>query len=78
MVCSLFYMLSKYMYMLCSAHNLEMNKMLYSWFVNMFLVCVCVCVFYIGDISLSLWDENRTLCEEHPVHSCGELACSKH
>ena len=30
------------MYMLCSAHNLEMNKMLYSWFVNLFLVCVLV------------------------------------
>ena len=58
------------MYMLCSAYNLEMNKMLYSWFVNLFLVCVCV--FKIGDISLSLWDGNRTLCEEHPVHSCGE------
>ena len=32
--------------MLCSAHNLEMNKMLYSWFVGLFLVCVCVCVFF--------------------------------
>lgn len=37
MVCSLFYILSKYMYMLCNTHNLEMNKMLYSWFVNLFL-----------------------------------------
>jgi hypothetical protein len=37
MVYSLFYIFSKYMYMLCT-HNLEMNKMLYSWFVNLFVL----------------------------------------
>lgn len=74
MVCSLFYILSKYMYMLCNTHNPEMNKMLYSWFVNLFLVCV----FFNGDISLSLWYENRTLSKEHPIHSCCEIAYNKH
>lgn len=34
------------MYMLCDAHNLETNKMLYSWFVSLFLFYFLVVVFF--------------------------------
>lgn len=53
-VYSFFYILSKYMYMLCNAHNLETNKMLYSWFVSLFLL-----YFLMVMISFLLWQNSH-------------------
>lgn len=58
------------MYMLCNTHNPEMNKILYSWFVNLFLVYFFKYIFFLYDVKIEL-------SKEHPLHSCSGVACSK-
>jgi hypothetical protein len=61
-VYSFFYILSKYMYMLCNTHNLEMNKMLYSWFVNLSLL------FYMIMFLVPFCYDSTTVCS--PGQAC--------
>lgn len=46
------------MYMLCNTHNPEMNKILYSWFVNLFLVYLFKYTFFLYDVKIELFPKN--------------------